>query len=71
VNGRNSDNALVLEMLGWEPSVPLRVGLGRDLSMDRRRAQKRPPEGRSGDPDLNRSRIAARGRYWVWSPFVA
>ncbi len=27
VNGRNSDNELILEQLGWEPSVPLRSGL--------------------------------------------
>ena len=29
VRGRNSDNALILEKLGWEPSVPLEVGLER------------------------------------------
>ena len=27
VNGRNSDNAMILEKLGWEPSVRLREGL--------------------------------------------
>ncbi len=27
VNGRNSDNTLIQKLLGWEPSVPLRVGL--------------------------------------------
>jgi nucleoside-diphosphate-sugar epimerase len=27
VNGRNSDNAMIRERLGWEPSIPLRVGL--------------------------------------------
>jgi nucleoside-diphosphate-sugar epimerase len=27
VNGRNSDNALIRQMLGWEPSIPLRVGM--------------------------------------------
>jgi nucleoside-diphosphate-sugar epimerase len=27
VRGRNSDNTLILERLGWEPSVPLAVGL--------------------------------------------
>jgi GDP-D-mannose 3', 5'-epimerase len=27
VRGRNSDNTLVLDRLGWEPSVPLRKGL--------------------------------------------
>jgi nucleoside-diphosphate-sugar epimerase len=27
VNGRNSDNTLIREQFGWEPSTPLRVGL--------------------------------------------
>jgi GDP-D-mannose 3',5'-epimerase len=27
VNGRNSDNTLIQKYLGWEPSIPLRVGL--------------------------------------------
>jgi hypothetical protein len=27
VNGRNSDNALIRKILGWEPSLPLRVGM--------------------------------------------
>jgi nucleoside-diphosphate-sugar epimerase len=29
VNGRNSDNALIVQALGWAPSVPLRVGMER------------------------------------------
>ena len=29
VNGRNSDNALILDRLGWEPSIRLRDGLER------------------------------------------
>ena len=29
VNGRNSDNALINKMLGWEPSIPLRTGMER------------------------------------------
>jgi nucleoside-diphosphate-sugar epimerase len=27
VRGRNSDNTLVKKVLGWEPSIPLQVGL--------------------------------------------
>jgi nucleoside-diphosphate-sugar epimerase len=27
VNGRNSDNTLIQKYLGWEPSIPLRVGM--------------------------------------------
>lgn len=29
VRGRNSDNGLIRRTLGWEPSIPLRLGLGR------------------------------------------
>jgi GDP-D-mannose 3',5'-epimerase len=29
VNGRNSDNTLIRKYLGWEPSIPLRIGMER------------------------------------------
>ena len=29
VNGRNSDNSMILQRLGWEPSISLRDGLAR------------------------------------------
>jgi GDP-D-mannose 3',5'-epimerase len=29
VNGRNSDNTLIRKTLGWEPSIPLRTGMGK------------------------------------------
>jgi nucleoside-diphosphate-sugar epimerase len=29
VNGRNSENSLIQKMLGWEPSIPLRVGMAK------------------------------------------
>ena len=29
VNGRNSDNTLIRDMLGWEPAIPLRTGMGK------------------------------------------
>ncbi|TFG51386.1 MAG: NAD-dependent dehydratase, partial [Gemmatimonadales bacterium] len=29
VNGRNSDNAMVLDRLGWEPGTKLRDGMGK------------------------------------------
>jgi nucleoside-diphosphate-sugar epimerase len=32
VRGRNSDNTLILERLGWEPSTPLAVGLEKTYS---------------------------------------
>jgi nucleoside-diphosphate-sugar epimerase len=32
VNGRNSDNTLIQKYLGWEPSIPLRVGMERTYS---------------------------------------
>ncbi len=45
VHGRNSDNTLILERLGWEPSTRLRDGLGRtfawiDTQVRARRAGK-------------------------------
>jgi GDP-D-mannose 3', 5'-epimerase len=27
VRGRNSDNTLILELLGWEPTLPLATGM--------------------------------------------
>jgi GDP-D-mannose 3',5'-epimerase len=27
VRGRNSDNTLIVELLGWEPTLPLAVGM--------------------------------------------
>ena len=27
VNGRNSDNTLIRDLLGWEPAIPLRTGM--------------------------------------------
>ncbi len=32
VNGRNSDNTMIEEMLEWEPSIPLRTGLEKTYS---------------------------------------
>ena len=48
VMGRNSDNTLIRNYLGWEPSIPLRVGLEKtyawiyDQYMARERAQLAP-----------------------------
>jgi hypothetical protein len=39
VRGRNSDNALIRRVLGWEPSSPLRDGTGDHLSLDPRRTR--------------------------------
>jgi nucleoside-diphosphate-sugar epimerase len=45
VRGRNSDNTLILERLGWEPSTPLSVGLEKTYAWiyDELRASARPP----------------------------
>ena len=51
VNGRNSDNALILKMLGWEPSVPLRVGMERTY----RWIYDELASGRSKDAPVNRA----------------
>ena len=32
MNGRNSDNRLIVEKLGWEPSIRLKAGLERTYS---------------------------------------
>ena len=37
VRGRNSDNTLIRKVLDWEPSISLREGPGKDLSLDPRR----------------------------------
>ena len=29
VNGRNSDNTKIQQYLGWEPNIPLRVGMAK------------------------------------------
>jgi GDP-D-mannose 3', 5'-epimerase len=44
VRGRNSDNTLILERLGWEPSTPLAVGLEKTYSWiyDELAAQESP-----------------------------
>jgi nucleoside-diphosphate-sugar epimerase len=51
VNGRNSDNALILKMLGWEPSVPLRAGMERTY----RWIYDELTSGRSKDAPVNRT----------------
>jgi nucleoside-diphosphate-sugar epimerase len=45
VRGRNSDNTLILERLGWEPSTPLSVGLEKTYAWiyDELRASVRQP----------------------------
>jgi nucleoside-diphosphate-sugar epimerase len=45
VRGRNSDNTLIRERLGWEPSTPLSVGLEKTYAWiyDELRASARPP----------------------------
>ena len=49
VSGRNSDNTMILERLGWEPSTPLRRARA-DVRLDPRRAGRRGrvPHGRRG-----------------------
>jgi GDP-D-mannose 3', 5'-epimerase len=47
VGGRNSDNTLIRELLGWEPDIPLRTGLKADLSWVRDQMMAVPTPGRS------------------------
>jgi nucleoside-diphosphate-sugar epimerase len=51
VNGRNSDNTLIVKMLGWEPSVPLSVGMERTY----RWIYDEIKSGRSKDAAVNRA----------------
>jgi GDP-D-mannose 3',5'-epimerase len=51
VNGRNSDNTLIRTMLGWEPSVSLRVGMERTY----RWIYDEIRSGRSKDAAVNRA----------------
>jgi nucleoside-diphosphate-sugar epimerase len=32
VNGRNSDNTLIKQLLGWEPSISLREGMEKTMA---------------------------------------
>jgi GDP-D-mannose 3', 5'-epimerase len=46
VNGRNSDNAMILERLGWEPSIRLRDGLEKTYRwIERQMAQETVGQG--------------------------
>jgi len=43
VRGRNSDNALIREKLGWEPSLPLRKGIEKTYSWIEEQLKERAP----------------------------
>ncbi len=61
VRGRNSDNTLILERLGWEPEHAARGRAGEDVRLDLRRAggSSAPLVEPSPRPD---ARAAARAR---------
>ena len=40
VRGRNSDNTLILEKLGWEPEVDLRTGLAKTYAWIEEQVEK-------------------------------
>jgi nucleoside-diphosphate-sugar epimerase len=46
VRGRNSDNTLILERLGWEPSTPLAVGLEKTYAWIYDQLAARAPQAR-------------------------
>ena len=56
VNGRNSDNTLMQNYLGWEPNIPLRTGLEKTYRWiyDQCLARER------GEAGVVRERTAAR-----------
>ena len=51
VNGRNSENTLIRQMLGWEPSIPLRTGMEKTYAWIRGQMQS----GQSKDSVVNQS----------------
>jgi nucleoside-diphosphate-sugar epimerase len=57
VNGRNSDNTMILNRLGWQPSIRLRDGLAKtyrwvEAEMARRDISEVPERGLLHSPDL-------------------
>ena len=48
VRGRNSDNTLLKQVLGWEPSITLEQGLKTTYKMDRGRTSQGGPDPRRG-----------------------
>lgn len=51
VNGRNSDNTLIQKMLGWEPSLPLRIGMEKTYAW----IHDQIKSGKSKDAAVNQS----------------
>ena len=43
VRGRNSDNKLIREKLGWEPSLPLRTGMELTFKWINQQVQQKVP----------------------------
>lgn len=48
VRGRNSDNRLIRERLGWAPSEPLRAGLEKTYAWIEARVRRNAPNGSAG-----------------------
>jgi len=49
VRGRNSDNTLIKEVLGWAPSITLKDGLGRTMAWIRQQLEDEKAKGISGN----------------------
>jgi GDP-D-mannose 3',5'-epimerase len=47
VRGRNSDNTLIKEVLGWAPSIPLRKGIEKTYSWVKKQVEKEKLEGKN------------------------
>lgn len=47
VRGRNSDNTLIKEILGWAPSIPLRAGIEKTYRWVKEQVEKEKAEGKN------------------------
>jgi GDP-D-mannose 3', 5'-epimerase len=67
VNGRNSDNTLIVDRLGWEPSVRLRDGLERTYRWIERQMAEGDDRGRGAEYCLQHSATSTHAGQLVYS----
>lgn len=60
VRGRNSDNTLIKQVLGWAPSIPLRDGLQRTHEWIKGEIAKEQAEGGGSTEDYATSKVVTQ-----------